>query len=81
MAAALVGVRPEATAATPVVEAAADQARKGPVAMGQPKEQSGVALRRAQAALEASSRQARGQSRPVEAPLAPLPRELEPRNS
>ena len=65
MAAALVGVRPEATAATPVVEAAADQARKGPVAMGQPKEQSGVALRRsAQASLEASSRPARGQLPP-----------------
>ena len=56
MAAALAGVLPEATAATPGVETAAAQAGKGPVATGQPKKQSGVALRRsAQAALEAGS--------------------------
>ena len=66
MAAALAGVLPEATAATPGVETAAAQAGKGPVATGQPKKQSGVALRRsAQAALEASSR-------PVEASRGPF---------
>ena len=46
MAAALAGVLPEATAATPGVETAAAQAGKGPVATGQPRKQSGVALRR-----------------------------------
>ena len=57
MAAALAGVLPEATAATPGVETAAAQAGKGPVATGQPRKQSGVALRRsAQAALKASAR-------------------------
>ena len=66
MAAALAGVLPEATAATPGVETAAAQAGKGPVATGQPKKQRGVALRRsAQAALEASSR-------PVEASRGPF---------
>ena len=83
MAAALAGVLPEATAATPGVETAAAQAGKGPVATGQPKKQSGVALRRsAQAALKRRSRQARGKSRPVEAPSAPLPPcGIEPRTS
>ena len=73
MAAALAGVLPEATAATPGVETAAAQAGKGPVATGQPKKQSGVALRRsAQAALKRRSRQARGKSRPVEASRGPF---------
>ena len=71
MAAALAGVLPEATAATPGVETAAAQAEKGPVATGQPKKQSGVALRRsAQAALEASSRQVEASRGPF-GPLTP----------
>ena len=72
MAAALAGVLPEATAATPGVETAAAQAGKGPVATGQPKKQSGVALRRsAQAALEASSRQVEASRGPF-GPLTPM---------
>ena len=61
MAAALAGVLPEATAATPGVETAAAQAGKGPVATGQPKKQSGVALP-----------QRRSSSAPVEASRGPF---------
>ena len=68
----MAGVLPEATAATPGVETAAAQPGKGPVATGQPKKQSGVALRRsAQAALEASSRQVEASRGPF-GPLTPM---------
>jgi len=71
MAAALVEVRPEATAATPVVEAAADQARgRGRLPWGGQKNR---AASLCVAALKRRSRQARGQSRPVEAPSAAPP--------
>jgi len=55
MAEALAGVRPEATAATPVVEAAAAQARKGPVAMAGSQKNRAASQRSSGAALKRRS--------------------------
>ena len=66
MAEALAGVRPEATAATLVVEAAAAQARKGPVAMAGSQKNRATSF--CVAALKRRSSEARGQSRPLRPP-------------
>ena len=83
MSAALAGALATAKAANPGAKTAAAHAREGQATTARSKKWIGAASRRsAQAALEASSRQARGKSRPVEAPSAPLPpRGFEPRTS
>ena len=85
MSAALAGALTTAKAANPGARTAAAHAREGQATTARSKKWVGAASRRsaqaalklrsscAQAALKLRSRQARGKSRPVEAPCAPLP--------